>query len=72
MSCVLILSAFLGDIFFSGVGITLLKTLVFTNLAFALVLVRGPAVFKSEVDWRTGSPEGLYLSNRIVSVPADK
>jgi len=71
MSCVLVLSAFLGDIFFPGVGITLFKTLVFTNLAFALVLVRGPAVFKSEVVWRIGGPEGLYLSNGIVSVSAD-
>jgi hypothetical protein len=72
MSCVLALSAFLGDIFFSGVGITLFKTLVLTNLVFALVLVHGPAVFKSEVDWRTGGPECLHLSKGIVSVPADK
>jgi len=31
MSCVLPLSAFLGDIFFSDFGIILYKTLVFTN-----------------------------------------
>ena len=59
MSCVLAHSAFLGDIFFSDVGIILFKTLVFTNLVFALVLVHGPAIFKSEVDWRAGGPEGL-------------
>ena len=46
------LSAFLGDIFFSDVGIILLKTLIFTNLVFALVLVHGPAVFESEFDWK--------------------
>lgn len=72
MPCVLFLSTFLGDIFFSGIGIALFKTLGFTNLAFALVLVRGPAVFKSEVDWRYGGPEGLYISNGMVPVPFDK
>jgi hypothetical protein len=59
MSCALALSAFRGDIFFSDVGITLFKTLVFTNLVFVVVLSHGPAVFKSVVDWRAGSPEGL-------------
>jgi hypothetical protein len=40
--------------------------LAFTNLVFALVLVHGPAIFKSEVNWRAGGPEGLWLSHGIV------
>jgi hypothetical protein len=63
---------FFTDIFCYGFGIIILKTLVFTALVFAWVLVDGPALFKSEVDWRTGGPEGLWLLDGILSVPADR
>jgi hypothetical protein len=59
-------AALFGDIFFFGVGIILFRTLLFTALVFVLVLVHGPALFKSEVDWRNCGPEGLWLSNGIV------
>jgi hypothetical protein len=66
MFCVLALSSFVEDIFFSDVGIILFKTLIFTNLVSALVLVHGPAVYESEVDRKAGDPEGLWFSNGIV------
>jgi hypothetical protein len=46
--------------------------LVFTALVSDCVLVDGPASYKSEVDWRTGGPEGLWLLDGILRVPADR
>jgi hypothetical protein len=57
MSYVVALSTVLGDIFSFGVGIILFKILVFIKLVFALESVHGLALFKSEVDWRTGGPK---------------
>jgi hypothetical protein len=59
------LRGFFADIFFSIVGLTIFKALVFTALVFALVLKHSPASFKSEVDCRTGGPNGLWLSDGI-------
>ena len=63
---------FFVDIFFSVVGIKIFKTLVFTVLVSAWVSVRGSALFKTEVDWRTDGPEDLWLPNEILWVPADR
>jgi hypothetical protein len=57
---------FLLDTSLSVVGFIILKTLVFTALGFAWVFVDYTASFKSEVDWRTGGPEGLWLSDGIL------
>jgi hypothetical protein len=36
------------------------------------VLLDGPVLFKSEVNWTTGGPEGLWLSEGILRVPDDR
>ena len=64
MSC--LFRHFLLDTSLSGVGVIVLKTLVFTALGFAWVFVDCTVSFKSEIDWRTGSPEGLWLSDGIL------
>jgi hypothetical protein len=49
-----------------------LKHWFFTALVFDWVLVDVPASFKSEVDSRTGGPEGLWLLDGILRVPDDR
>jgi hypothetical protein len=61
-----LLQHFFADIFASGFGIIILKTLVFTASVFAWVSMDDPVTFKSEVDWRTGGPEGLWLLDGIL------
>jgi hypothetical protein len=64
VSC--LLQPFFAAICSSGFGIIILKTLVFTALVCAWVLVDGPASFQSEVDWRTGGTEGLWLLDGLL------
>jgi len=56
---------FLANILFSGVGTIIYKILVFTALNFALVLVEGPAYFKSDFNWITHDAIVLWFSDRI-------
>jgi hypothetical protein len=57
---------FLADLFFSGAGITILRTLVSSAVCFAWELEDGPAQFKTAVDCTTGGPVGLWFSDGIL------
>jgi hypothetical protein len=46
--------------------------MVFTIFACVWVSVRGPASFRTDVDWRCDGPKDLWLPNGIIRVPADR
>ena len=56
---------FLAELFFSGVGITILRTFVSSAVVFAWELMDGPASFETAVDCATGGPVGLWFSDGI-------
>jgi hypothetical protein len=57
------LSTFLPKLlFFSGVGIMVLKAFFFTVSVLSWVVLDGPATDKYEVDWRNYDPEGFGVS----------
>jgi hypothetical protein len=46
-------------------GVTI-KIMVFTVFPCVWVSVRGPALFRSGVDWRSDGPEDLWFLNGIL------
>jgi len=61
-----------GTIFFSVVGIIIFWKMVFTAFACVWMSVRGPVLFRTDVEWKSNVAKELWLPNGILWVPADR